>query len=76
MSTEMKLKYEITDICHPEKPNLFRIRVLRVIPKFGVRAGDLGGYIKHEGNLSQAGDCWIGDNARVFSDAQIYDNAW
>ncbi len=49
---------------------------MHVIPRFGVRAGDLGGYIEHEGNLRQAGDCWIGDNARVFGDAQIYDNAW
>ena len=71
----MTLKYEITNICHPEKPNLFRIRALRVIPKFSVRAGDLGGYVEHEGNLSQEGNCWISSGACAYSNARIYDNA-
>ncbi len=59
----MKLKYEITGVQHPDKPNLFRIRALNDIPKYKVTAGDLGGYIEKESNLSQEGNCWIGDNA-------------
>ena len=41
----------------------------------------LGGYIENETNLSQLGDCFVYDNARVydtaqvFGDAQVYGNA-
>ena len=71
----MKLKYEITDIQHPDNPKLFQIRALRDIPLAIVNAGDLGGYIEHEGNLSQEGDCWIDRDALVYDLARIYDNA-
>lgn len=37
--------------------------------------GKLGGWIESEDNLSQEGNCWIGDNAKVYGDATIYDNA-
>ena len=57
---------------------LYRIRALK---DFGdVKAGDLGGYIEKEFNLSQNDDCWIYDeakvydNARVWNHARIYDN--
>ena len=47
---------------------LFRIKALI---SFGdVEAGELGGYIEKEGNLSHEGNAWVYDNARV------YDNAW
>lgn len=37
------MKYEITDIKHPQNPKLRRIRALS---DFGdVKAGDLGGYV-------------------------------
>ena len=59
---------------------LFRIKALI---EFGnVKAGDLGGYIEKEENLSHMGDAWIyGDaqisgNAQVFGDAQVFGNAW
>ncbi len=71
----MKLKYEITDIQHLVNPKLFRIRALRDIIQFNVNAGDLGGYIEHEVNLSQDGDCWIGDDACVYGNARVSDNA-
>ena len=71
----MKQKYGITGIVHPEKPNLFRIRAVRDIPRFNVKAGDLGGYVQNSWNLSHEGDCWVGDNARVFRDATVSGNA-
>ena len=59
---------------------LFRIKALI---EFGnVKAGDLGGYIEKEENLSHMGNAWIyGDaqisgNAQVFGDAQVFGNAW
>ncbi len=71
----MARKYEITDIQHPGNPKLFRIRALRDIPLAIVNAGDLGGYVENENNLSQEDDCWIGMHARVYENAKIYENA-
>jgi carbonic anhydrase/acetyltransferase-like protein (isoleucine patch superfamily) len=52
---------------------LHRIRALR---SFGtVDAGDLGGYIQHERNLSHGGNCWVHDNARVYGNARVFGNA-
>ena len=60
---------------------LHRIRALRDIPRFGVKAGELGGFVEGENNLSQDGDAWVyGDakisgNARVFGNAKVYGKA-
>ena len=53
---------------------LHRIRALLDIPRHGVKAGDLGGLIEKENNLSQDGDAWIFDDACVYGDARVYDN--
>ena len=37
--------------------------------------GVLGGWIANEQNLSQEGNCWVGDNATVGDTARVYDNA-
>lgn len=42
---------------------------------FEVGAGDLGGYIESEENLSQEGDAWIGEGAAAFGDARVKDSA-
>ena len=57
-------KYEITDIAHEKYPFLHRIRALRAIGP-GVKAGDLGGFVESESNLSyEAGDdAWLYDDA-------------
>ena len=53
---------------------LFQIKALI---SFGdVEAGELGGYIEKEENLSQAGNAWGTDNARVAGNARVTDNAW
>ena len=46
---------------------LYRIKAL--IDFSTVKAGDLGGFIEKEANLSQAGKAWVSGNARVFGDA-------
>ena len=68
------MKYEITDT-RLEGTNLHRIRALVDIPRYGVKKGDLGGYIESEYNLSQEGDCWVSGNALVFGDAQVSGDA-
>ena len=75
-------KYKLTN-----EQGLFRIQALVDIPSQNVKAGDLGGLVASEGNLSQEGTCWIydnaivsgnaivSDNARVYDNAHVYDNA-
>ena len=53
---------------------LFRIKALI---EFGnVKAGDLGGYIEKEKNLSHMGNAWVSGNAQVFGNARVFGNAW
>lgn len=60
----MNTKYEITDIAHEKYPFLHRIRALRDIGS-EVKAGDLGGFVECESNLSfeSGDDGWIFDDA-------------
>ena len=52
---------------------LFQIKAL---VSFGdVAAGDLGGYIEKEENLSHDGDAWVSGNAWVYGNAQVYGDA-
>ena len=57
-------KYEITDLAHEKYPFLHRIRALRDIGS-EVKAGDLGGFVECESNLSFE----TGDDAWIFDDA-------
>ena len=69
-------KYEITDIQHPDNANLHRIKALVDIPGRGVKAGDLGGYIQSENNLSQDGNGWVSGNGRVTDNGKVTGNGW
>ena len=50
---------------------LHRIRALMDIPRFGVKAGELGGFVEGENNLSQDGNAWVSGDARVYGDAWV-----
>ncbi len=62
--TIMNAKYEITGIAHEKYPFLHRIRALRDIGS-EITAGDLGGFVECEGNLSFEAE----DDAWIFNDA-------
>ena len=67
-------KYELTEETKViGGKTLFRIRALRSFG--GIKAGDLGGFIENERNLSHEGNAWVGDNAKVGGDAWVGDNA-
>jgi len=69
------MKYELTTtfIEHNGK-KLYQIKALK---NFGdVYAGELGGYIEKESNLSQEGDCWVFVNAKAYDEAKVYDDAY
>lgn len=52
---------------------LYRIIALRDFSD--VKAGDKGGYVEKEDNLSHYYKTWVSDNAKVFGNAKIFDNA-
>lgn len=74
----MGKKYELTDIfwditLDKRSVRLTRIRALK---DFGdVKAGDLGGWVEKESNLSQEGDCWIYNESIVADNAVLSGNA-
>lgn len=70
-------KYELTDETKEfDGKTLHRIKALIDLSSLAVKAGDLGGWIEKEENLSQEGQCWVADNACVFDNTHICDNAW
>ncbi|MDO4889239.1 MAG: hypothetical protein Q4A25_00900 [Candidatus Saccharibacteria bacterium] len=84
-------KYEISEISKTVTVNgkeitVYRIRALKDFTveawnrlkafKKEIHAGDLGGYVESEENLSQDGNCWIAGNATVCGNASISENAY
>ena len=59
---------------------LYRIQALKTFTKSGgynpvVHVGELGGYVESEANLSQEGNCWLFDKARVKDGGKVLDDA-
>lgn len=54
---------------------LHRIKALVDIPRHGVKAGDVGGWLEYEENLSHDGDAWVSECGKVFDNAKVYGNA-
>lgn len=74
LETEELKKYEFTGEENTYNGNT--VRRIRAIRDFGnVKAGDLGGWIEKEENLSHKGNCWVADAATVRGDARILDDA-
>ena len=72
MKAGIPRKYEL--IPGSEKNGLYRIRALIDIP--GVcRAGDPGGFLESESNLSQCGNCWVSGDAEVSGNAHVTQDA-
>ena len=72
----MNKKYELTDETKEIGGiTLHRIRALMDISRYGVRAGDIGGWIEAESNLPQYGNAWVSDDARVCGNAWVSDDA-
>ena len=74
-------KYEFTvETIEVSGRTLHRIKAIR---DFGyVKAGELGGFIEKEENLSHEGNCWVYNDAKVYGDAEVcgyanvHGNAW
>lgn len=70
-------KYELTEETKTLEDGtvLRRIRALRDIPRYSVKAGDPGGWIEREANLWHECDAWVCGHAEVYGDARVYGEA-
>lgn len=68
-------KYEILlgDSRQHNDVTVYRIKALKDFHL--VKAGDIGGYIEKESNLSHDGNCWIHNDAIVYGDAVVLEDA-
>lgn len=67
-------KYELTEETKTlaDGTVLHRIRALLDIPRHGVKAGEIGGFVEGENNLSQDGNAWVYGHA----DYMVFKNIW
>ena len=70
----MDKKFELTnESINVRGKTLYRIRALK---DFGdVKKGNLGGFVESYNNLFEEGNCWIYNDAKVFGNAGVHDNA-
>lgn len=67
-------KYKLTDeTIEVDGRTLHRIQAL--VDFSNVKAGELGGYIENEYNLSQFGGAWVYNNAMVYDKARVFGDA-
>lgn len=76
----MEKKYEMTTATIEHEGRT--LSMVKAIKDFGdVKAGDFGGFIEKEENLSHLGDAWVADKAKVYDnaavrgDAKVFENA-
>ena len=67
-------KYRLTDeTIQVDGHTLHRIEALKSFSN--VYKGDKGGFVESEANLSHDGNCWVYNDAKVFSNAMVSDDA-
>ena len=68
-------KYEFTG---ETRPHLGRtLHRIRALVSFGdIVAGDVGGLVEYEKNLSHYGNAWVDGDAQVCDNAQVSGDAW
>ena len=70
----MEKKYKLTEeTLKVYDKTLYRIEAVKEFAD--VKKGDKGGWVESENNLSQDGNCWIYDNAKVLGEAKVCCNA-
>lgn len=69
----MLKKYQLTNPIIHNDQQLYQIKALRDFAD--VKAGDLGGFVMSEENLSHEGTCWIYDDAIATDHARVRDDA-
>lgn len=71
----MNRKYEFTRVVKEGRNGMVLHRIRAVRSFGGVKAGDLGGWIQSEDNLSHAGNAWVADEAIAAEDSYVSGDA-
>jgi len=70
------VKFKLTNISMQfAGRTLYRIRALKDFGYGFISAGDLGGWVEFEHNLSHDGNCWIFNDAKVMDHGSVLDDA-
>ena len=67
-------KYELTDETKTYFGRTLH-RIKAIVDFCCIKAGEIGGWIETEDNLSQYGDSWVSGDARVYGNAWVYGDA-
>lgn len=68
-------KYEITN--HTKVVDGHVLHRIRALKNFSIiKAGDFGGFVETENNLSQHGNCWAFHNSLIYGNARVIENAF
>ena len=71
---EAKKKYELTS--ETIKFNGVTLHRIKALKNFSdVKAGNLGGWVEKEENLSQTDNAWVYSNAKVYGNAKVFGDA-
>lgn len=70
----MEKKYKFTEETRIYNGRLLH-RIVAIRDFSNIQAGEKGGWIEKEENLSHEGNCWVSDEAIVCEGACVYDNA-
>ena len=68
-------KYELTDQTRVLETGQVLRRIKAIRSFSSILKGQYGGWIENEDNLSQHGNAWVGYNAMVYDDAEVFDDA-
>lgn len=70
----MPKKYELTTATIEHEGRT--LHMIKALKDFGeVKAGDLGGFIENEDNLSHIGNAWVADKAKVYENGAVRGDA-
>lgn len=73
------MKYRLTEnVIEYEGKRLFQIQAVKNFQadQWYIQAGELGGYVESERNLSQQGSCWLMKRSKVMGNASVSGNAY
>ena len=70
----MDKKYELTDRTIDVDGHILH-KIMALKDFRNVKAGNYGGFIESENNLSHSDECWVCGSAKVFGNTEIYGNA-
>ena len=69
------MKYKLTDETMTTDGGVLLHRIECVCSFGNVKAGEKGGWVQNENNLSQNGEAWVYGEAQVFGEAKVYGEA-